>query len=89
VSLKIGPVQITGVQRYSEISKKPVAAAALKQEADKVDVSGANKLFAQALSAAKAMPEVRAERVDAVRGAVQNGTYQVNSRLIAEKMLGL
>lgn len=89
MSLKIGPVQIAGVQRYNEIAKKPVKGATAAQETDKIDVSGSSRLFAQALEAAKAAPEVRSERVEAVRTAVQNGTYQIDSQRIAARILGL
>lgn len=89
MDFKIGPVQVSGVQRYNEITRKPVKAAAPKQVADRVDVSESSRLFSQALVAAQATPDVRAERVEAVRAAVQNGTYQVDSRLIAERILGL
>lgn len=89
MSLKIGPVQMAGIQRYNEVTKKPVKSAEVRQETDKVDVSGSSRLFAQALEAAKAAPEVRAERVDAIRTAVQNGTYQIDSQRIAARILGL
>lgn len=89
MDMKIGPVQLPAIQRYNEITRKPVKAVAVPQGTDKVDVSESSRLFAQALEAAMAAPDVRAERVDAVRAAVQNGTYQVDSRLVADRILGL
>ena len=89
MDFKIGPVTISGVQRYNEIARKPVKAVASSQETDKVDVSGSNRLFAQALAAAKSAPDIRAERVETVQQAVRNGTYQIDSGKIAERLLGL
>ncbi|MCL2030223.1 MAG: flagellar biosynthesis anti-sigma factor FlgM [Oscillospiraceae bacterium] len=89
MDFRVGPVHVSGVQRYNEVTRKPVKADAPKQAADQVDVSESSRLFAQALAAVRSAPDVRAERVEAVRSALQNGTYEVNSKLVAEKILGL
>lgn len=89
MDFRVGPVHVAGVQRYNEVTRKPVQAAAPKQAADQIDVSESSRLFAQALVAAQSAPDVRAERVEAVRAAIQSGDYQVNAQLIAERILGL
>ena len=42
---------------------------------------------AEGFSAALAAPEVRAERVDALKAKIAAGDYQIDARNIAEKML--
>jgi flagellar biosynthesis anti-sigma factor FlgM len=39
--------------------------------------------------AAAASPEVRQERVAALKAQVQNGTYQVDNEALARKLLGV
>ncbi len=42
-----------------------------------------------AREALRQVPEVRAELVERVRAQIEAGTYQVDSKLIARKLLGL
>ncbi len=54
---------------------------------DRASVSPEAKLRAEGFSAALAAPEVRAERVDALKAKIAAGDYQIDARNIAEKML--
>jgi flagellar biosynthesis anti-sigma factor FlgM len=42
-----------------------------------------------AREALRQVPEIRADRVERVRAQIEAGTYQVDSTLIARKLLGL
>lgn len=54
---------------------------------DRVSVSSDAKLVAEAAQAAQASPDVRVDKVEALRTQVQSGTYTPNSQLIAQKMV--
>ncbi len=54
---------------------------------DRVSVSAQAKLYTEAYTAASNAPEVRQDKVAALKTQVDNGTYQVDSRKIAEKLL--
>jgi len=56
-------------------------------QGDRVSVSPEAKLFATAQSAVAAAPEIRQERVSALKEQVQNGTYEISSRTIASRLL--
>lgn len=72
------------------------AAAAAKTKAkatgqaasgDRVSVSSDAKLVAEAARAAQASPDIRVEKVEALRAQVESGSYSPNSRSIAEKLV--
>ncbi|GFK92694.1 hypothetical protein NNJEOMEG_00520 [Fundidesulfovibrio magnetotacticus] len=54
---------------------------------DRVSVSGDAKLVAEAAKAAQESPDIRVERVEALRAQVQSGTYNLDSRRIAQKLV--
>ena len=54
---------------------------------DKVSVSHEARLLSEARRAAEASPDVRTDKVEALRIQVANGTYKPDSRLIAENLL--
>lgn len=59
-----------------------------QQEAgDKVELSGVAKDLKVAAEVAKATPEVRAEKVAALKEKVQSGQYEVDSKKVASKMI--
>ncbi|MCL1889060.1 MAG: flagellar biosynthesis anti-sigma factor FlgM [Desulfovibrionaceae bacterium] len=53
---------------------------------DTVDIKSAG-LKAAALETALAAPDFRADKVEAVKAALENGTYRINSQDIAAQML--
>lgn len=55
--------------------------------ADQVEISARARVLQQADRAAREAPEVREERVQELREAIQNGTYQVDARAVAERLL--
>jgi negative regulator of flagellin synthesis FlgM len=55
---------------------------------DKVSLSSNAKDMQIAKDALAQVPDVRSEKVEEVRSAVQSGTYEVNAPKIADKMVG-
>lgn len=55
--------------------------------ADKVVLSRESEEYQAARRAVDAAPEVREEKVAAIKDAVKSGTYQVEGKAIAEKIL--
>ncbi len=56
-------------------------------QGDKVQLSDDAKMMAQARGVANETPDVRAEKVAALRDQVQNGTYQIDNKKVAEGIL--
>jgi negative regulator of flagellin synthesis FlgM len=54
---------------------------------DEVVLSTEAKEFSQMLQKLKAMPEVRQDKVQAIEGQLASGTYQVDSKAVAQKIL--
>ena len=54
---------------------------------DKVDLSSTSKDVAKAGQAVAAASDVRSERVAELRSQVENGTYKVDARQVADRML--
>jgi flagellar biosynthesis anti-sigma factor FlgM len=66
-----------------------VASPAVQPPAeDRVELSDRARALQVAQGALSQLPEVRTERVEAVKSLVQSGRYQVPSEVLAERMLG-
>jgi len=90
MDIKFNPIQPVGaVKRYQGTQRASAASesSGVQQASDRVDFSDSGKLFAQALKHAINTPEIREEKVAALRESIQNGTYSPSSRDIAQKML--
>lgn len=61
--------------------------AAPEVRADQVQISAQARALQQLDRAVRESPEVREERVQALREAIQNGTYQVDAQTVAERLL--
>ncbi|HEY8491231.1 MAG TPA: flagellar biosynthesis anti-sigma factor FlgM [Dehalococcoidia bacterium] len=55
--------------------------------ADQVEISTRARALQQADQAAREAPEVREDRVRELREAIQNGTYRVDAKAVAERLL--
>lgn len=78
------------VDRSAESRAARAAAGGPAPEAprgDTVSVSQDALLLTEALRAAQDAPDVRTEKVEALRIQVANGTYTPDSRLIAENLV--
>ncbi len=76
---KVSRAQVPGVQ------KRPVNPS---QGSERVDISERAKEAARLLEAIKAIPDIRAEKVDEIREAINSGKYRIDPMKIAEKILG-
>lgn len=54
---------------------------------DRVSLSQTAQLYKATRQAAQDSPEIRAEKVGQIKSQVASGTYEMNSRKTAEKML--
>ncbi|MBO4368994.1 MAG: flagellar biosynthesis anti-sigma factor FlgM [Desulfovibrio sp.] len=72
----------------AETNTKPLdAESPLRNPKDSVSVSQDARLLAEASKTAQNAPDIRQEKVEALRIQVQNGTYRPDSTLIAASLL--
>ena len=57
-----------------------------KIESDKIEISQAGKDYQFAMEAARQLPEIRSEKVDAIKVDVQSGTYKIDKEKIAQNI---
>ncbi len=53
----------------------------------RVEISDTAQLMKQASEIAKSAPDVRQERVNSLKKSIQDGTYQVDSRAVADRLV--
>lgn len=80
-------LKVYSEQNNAAKNVKPVKAQPI-QGADQVILSSGVQEFGHVLQRAVAMSDVRPEKVKELSKKIQDGTYQVDSRRIAEKMIG-
>ena len=69
-------------------AKEQVAPAQSSQpQTDKVEISKTGREVSDLMSVINQMPEVRADKIKAIQGALESGTYTVDPSKVAEKML--
>lgn len=61
--------------------------AQVAPEGDSVSVSSEGKLMAEANRAAQSSPDIRQEKVDALKAQVDSGTYKMDNERIAQGLL--
>ena len=81
-----GPRRSDGLGNRTE-SRKPEGAG--RSERDRVEVSGAARRMVSLADAAGRLPEVRADRVAELRGAIQSASYEVDPHALARAILEL
>jgi flagellar biosynthesis anti-sigma factor FlgM len=79
---------LNSVER-SQQQKNTSAPAARTTEKDHAILSDQAQLLSKALSKMEGTPEVRMEKVEALRNKILDGQYQVNYEELAKKMSGL
>ena len=89
MDFKVNPLQYAvNLNAYKSVARPAKPGVAVKQAGDQVDVSGSTALFKSMLQAVSDHPEVRIDKVNAIKAQIESGDYTVDSRAIAEKMLG-
>lgn len=51
------------------------------------DLDHASLLLTEALNAAHNAPDIRRDRVEAIRAQIENGSYEIDSRKLAESLI--
>ena len=89
MDIKFNTIQaVSPVKKYQAAQRTSAASyPAAAQTSDKVDFSDSGKLFAQAMKQAMASPEIRGEKIAALRERIQTGSYAPDAKDIARKML--
>lgn len=72
--------------RKQEISKEQVKTGKIGKN-DELRLSDTAKDFQVAMNAIKNVPDIRKEKVEAIKEQIKSGTYVVDAGKIAEKML--
>lgn len=57
------------------------------EPSDKVNLSHEAQALREGIQAVKDSPDVRADKVKSLRDAIRNGTYKVDNKAVAEKMI--
>ena len=85
------PTDMTGSTRRPEASEAGASAGSSGTSAttagDTVNLTRSGVLLSQLEEAISLINIVDVERVDAVKSAIASGTYEVNSHVVAEKMI--
>ncbi|MDX1763403.1 MAG: flagellar biosynthesis anti-sigma factor FlgM [bacterium] len=58
-----------------------------KTGSDQIEISGVVQEISRISELVRATPDIRSDRVDAVKAAIDSGSYQINGRKVAEKLL--
>ncbi len=75
-------------QKVSQAQEQSKTAKSEKtQSTDKVEISEQGKKVAELMSAIEQLPEMRNEKVKAMKEAIESGNYHVDSLKIAQKLL--
>ncbi|OPZ85094.1 MAG: Anti-sigma-28 factor, FlgM [bacterium ADurb.Bin429] len=82
---QVGPV--TPMQTEKVKKTAPAAATGATQPMDTVHLSSDVEAVAAARDAIAQTPEIREEKVAALRKAIEDGTYQAPAEQVAEKIL--
>ena len=69
-------------------TEKSVGAAGAAPTTEKVDLSAKAREIQQVRKILEETPDVREEKVQALKRQIANGSYQVDAAKIAEKMVG-
>ena len=93
ITTDIVSLSSTAAVRSSDVEKKPAAApapvAGAVASSDRVELSLGKMQVERLKQVAPAEETVRADRVAAIKQQIADGTYRVDSRLVAGKMLAL
>jgi flagellar biosynthesis anti-sigma factor FlgM len=79
---------LSSVERASH-NKSTSVSAARTAEKDRAILSDQAQLLSKALTKMEGTPDVRMEKVEALRNEMLNGQYQINYEELAKRMSGL
>ncbi len=81
--------QSGSVEQQQDGKDKSSSESATTSGSDKVSLTGNASRLQELERELQSRPVVDGQRVDAVRTAIENGTFEVNPERIAEKMMSL
>ena len=84
VNLKAYMSNLKDKQKMEPVSEKPVPP---KTEGDKVALSPRAKEIVEAKKIIDSMPDIREEKVAAIKKEIENGTYKVDGKKVAVNMI--
>ena len=85
--MKIGSLPAVAMEQYNSNKIRARKTETAQAATDSLEVTNASRLFSEALQAVREMPEVRMDKVEAVRSQVESGTYRVDAAAVAARML--
>lgn len=87
--MKINPINpMDIVSKYKMNSVAGKKQQDVIRESDKLELSDEAKAYLTAMKSAKAQGEdIRTEKIEKIKKAIENGTYKVDSKAVAEKMI--
>ena len=86
LKMRIHPIQQT-LKVYKNQRTKQVEKATLKTKKDGIEVSNLAKEYQIASKALKDVPDVREDKVAAIKERIQSGTYSVDAKQVSEKVI--
>jgi negative regulator of flagellin synthesis FlgM len=87
INSNITPVNTPPASQPAPKRGRRAEGGAPEAKTDQLELSTAARALQNAERAAREAPDVREDRVNELRQAVQNGTYQVDAQVIAERIL--
>jgi negative regulator of flagellin synthesis FlgM len=84
--ISINPQKVVSKPEVKDKMSAPVGKT--KPFNDRVEISGTGKEVAEIIAAVNQLPDVRNDKVKAIKEAIDSGKYQMDSIKIAEKILG-
>jgi len=82
-----GSVHVGSSQKSQASGKKSKASSGGRAGGDRVQVSNAETLREMAKTMMADMPEVRLERIETIRDALEQGTFQCDSKKVATQIV--
>lgn len=67
--------------------KEKIGTVERSKSTDKISISAKGKELAELVAAAKELPDIRVEKVEAIKKAIHAGNYNLDPLKIAEKIL--
>lgn len=74
-------------QKNGDTAERAAGQAQASAQGDRVSLSDEARLLTVARAEAAAAPEVRREKIDALKQSVADGTYTVDSRKVAQNLV--
>lgn len=75
---------IHGVKKYQQISQTEKDVKISESKKDQITISNEAKVMLDQIS-----DQLRTEKVAKIKAQIESGTYQIDSKLVAEKMLSM